>query len=688
MTETPLWRPGSVPAETSSFIGRSRECGEVAALLQRSRVVTLTGLAGVGKTRIALRVARDARDSFPDGVWVVELAPEQHGDLVAHDVAAVLGLREQSMRPQIEVLAEFLQDRRMLLVLDTCEHLLDACAHLVDRLTAEAEHLMVLATSRQPLGAAGERVVVVEPLPVPEPGDTDPVGNDAVRLFAERARALVPGVALDLNVVSRLCRRLEGIPLAIELAARRVRALAVEQIADRLDDRFALLAGGSRTPLGRHQTLRAAVGWSHELCTPDERLLWARLTVFAGSFDAESAATVCGDEWVDEVHGLLARLADKSLLVEGDGRFRMLGTVRDYGREWLRRLGEEDMMFRRHSEHYLSLVRRADAEWYGPDQLTWAAWARAELPNLRIALTSSIDEPAGLELAGLLWFVWACLGEFREGRYFLDQAIKFNQEPGIARARALWVRGWIAFSQGDYGMKAQSEEALAIALDYDDCVQAGFAAQTVAVFSICSGELDSVPGMLTRSAEYFDRAGRPSVGLAVTEAVWAMLFNLQGRFDEATEVLQRQWTRCVERGELWARAYGDQMRSQAELGRGEIDAAEVYARAALDVKWRLGDAKGSAMAMDQLAAVAAAGEEAELAACLLGAAERMWNTFGLPAFSSPEFAGPRDVTESLARAVVGDEAFDEAFRHGRTVPPDRAVECIREGKSLREAGSG
>ncbi|WP_093174896.1 ATP-binding protein [Sinosporangium album] len=665
-------------------MGRQRECDEVRELLLRSRAVTLTGLPGVGKTRIALKVAGDARSSYPDGVWVVDLSAERDGDLVPHAVAGVLGLREQSTRPQTEVLAEFTKDKDMLLVLDTCEHLLGACRQLINRLLAECPRVRVIATSRQPVGVAGEQVMAVEPLPVPEPGDTDPASHDAVVLFAERARALMPDTAPDPNMVARLCRLLDGIPLAVELAVCHLRALTVEQIAERLDDRFALLAGGRRTPLGRHRTLRTAVGWSHELCTPDERLLWARLTVFAGSFDVETATAICGDEWVDEVSGLIRRLVDKSLLISEGGRYRMHGAVRDYGREWLRRLGEEDMMVRRHSLHYLTLVRRAAAEWYGPDQLAWAAWARAELPDLRLALGRSRTEDTGLELAGLLWFAWVSLGELREGRHHLDRAIGPHTEPRPAHTRALWVRSWIADAQDDLDLRGQAEEALVVAMEQDDHLAAGYAARTVAVFALRAGEFDRAAAALARSSELFDRAGRPAVGPAVTEATQAMLFNAQGRYEEAAAVLQKQWARCAERGELWARAYGDRVRSQAELGRGEIGAAEAHARAALDTAWRFGDVAASATVLEQLAATAAAGGDGGAAGHLLGAARRMRTTFGLPRDGVPGCAGLRDDTERRARELVGDAVFEEELSRGLTVPPDTAVAGVRGGAPLRD----
>ncbi|GIH25490.1 hypothetical protein Aph01nite_38000 [Acrocarpospora phusangensis] len=648
----------NLPAETSTFVGRYLELSELRRLMGESRLVTLTGPGGVGKTRLAIRAAA----SDPGiRVYFAELAAERNGDLLAHAVAAALGLREQSVRPQAEVVADHLAGRRLLLVLDTCEHLIEAARDLAGRILAAAPGVRLLATSRQPLGLPGERVYRVEPL----------IAADAERLFCERAVAVLPQFT-PTDAVVRLCSRLEGIPLALELAARRLRALSPEEMADRLDDRFAVLGGGSRT--GRHDGLRSAVGWSHELCTPDERLLWARLSVFAGSFDVDAANQVCADERLANVPGLLARLADKSIVRAGDDRYRMLDTIREYGRDWLRELGEEELQLRRHRDYYLTLAREADADWFGPNQFTWALWVRCELPNLRLALDHSIASAVGLELVGALWFVWFCLGEIREGRYYLDRALERNSKPGPARTKALWAAAWVSFAQGDLDLVARrTAEACEAALAQEDWVGAGYAHLGLGALAIVKGDPAHGGAVVEQAIRYFDQAGGRHVGRLVAATVFSLCLLMRGEHERAAAVMAAQGTECELVGEVWARSCGDYIRSRVALGRGDAVAADRLARAGLKAVWRFGDVLGSAVAVDQLAVTAAAIGDHLRAARLLGAGQRIWDGFGLSQFGSPDFAGPRLEAEHRARTAVGDAAFDREYREGEAIPPERAV---------------
>ncbi|MFB9616380.1 AAA family ATPase, partial [Kutzneria kofuensis] len=356
----------------TSFVGRRREVAQAVRLLRRARLLTLTGVAGVGKTRLALRVAVRTREAFPDGVWLVELAALTDEKLLAPTVADALGIHhQQGQRSTTQTLADYLADKRLLLVLDNCEHLLDPCAVLTSRLLRATTGVRILATSRQALGTAGEHLLEVPPLPVPDLGQ--PVipraltRGEAVRLFAERAALARPGFAVDAGnraTVVRICHRLDGIPLAIELAALRVRAMPVAEILIGLDDYLGFLSTGSRVAVPRAQTLRAAIDWSFALCSSLEQQLWARASVFAGGFDLDAAEVVCGGMGIacEDVFDLVAGLVDKSVLTvvpdETDvrARYRMLEAIRQHGQERLASSGHLMVVRARHRDHYRQLV--------------------------------------------------------------------------------------------------------------------------------------------------------------------------------------------------------------------------------------------------------------------------------------------------------------------------------------------
>jgi len=351
----------NVPAELTSFVGRRRELAEIKRLLATTRLLTLTGAGGVGKTRLALRTAADVERAFPDGVWLVELAPLQDPALVAQAVFNALEFRDQSARWLMATIADYLADKNLLLVMDNCEHLLSACAVLVDNLLRACPNVHVLATSRQPLGMSGEVTLTVPSLSMPDHGSVAAEDRltdyEAIALFADRAVAALPGfqvVAANRDAVIQLCRRLDGIPLAIELAAVRLKALSVDQIVERLDDRFRLLTAGNRTAMPRHQTLQATIEWSYGLLSEPEQKLWTRLSIFAGGFDIAAAEQVCVGEGIAdiEVFDLIAGLLDKSILareeIGGKVRYRLLETLREFGLAKLRGYGQEAAFRHRH----------------------------------------------------------------------------------------------------------------------------------------------------------------------------------------------------------------------------------------------------------------------------------------------------------------------------------------------------
>ncbi|MBB4705118.1 LuxR family transcriptional regulator [Sphaerisporangium siamense] len=742
-------------------------------LLERGRVVTLTGVGGVGKTRMALRIARAVQPRFPDGVWFVELSSLREPELLGHTVCSVLRVAQQAGRPPMEVLAGFLGRRHALLVLDTCEHLAEECAAMLVTLLEAAPGLRALVTSRRVLGMPGETCYEVVPLPIepsplpvaplpvepsplpidPRPtgavpttwnptpaGSTPPNGapadgapadgvrvnrvpvngataknanvdgasvgdgnvdrrnvdgafadeglgsGGAVALFVERAGRVVPGFVATPEVAV-ICERLDGIPLAIELAAVRLRTLSVEQIMGRIDDRFGLLLDGDRGGQPRHRTMRTAIGWSHELCEPLERLLWARLSVFAGDFDLEAAQAVCADPggatglYPGQVPELLRALADKSILRrDGAGaaaRFRMLGTVRDYGADWLRELGERDLVRRRHRDHYLDLARRFDAAWFGPDQVAWYARMRRELPNLRSALdlchSEQAEHPVGLELAGRLAYFWMACGFIAEGRHHLRRALALSHAPSAGRSRALWVCAWLADFQGDLDEANDlATECLSQAFSRRDREAAGWGTICCANTGLHWGYVTEVLPMYERARRAHEEGGDHGAGVAVALAGEAYVLRRLGRYEQALACLRGQRALCDAYGDIWLRSTGDWVRSLIELDRGDPHAAERFGRASLRDKRALHDSLGIAAVVRSLAGAAAGLGDMERAARLLGVGDLVEDAFGLRIGRAlPN--GITERTEARAMDALGERTYRDAVTRGRELDLDRAL---------------
>ena len=510
----------NLPAQLTSFVGRERELAEVRRLLDTTRLLTLTGPGGTGKTRLALQVAAAPLERFPQGVWLAELAPLIDPAGVPAAVAAAVGVHEEAGQPLLATLVAALRTRALLLVLDNCEHLLDAGAGLVEALLRGCPQVRMIATSREVLGIAGETVWRVPSLALPAAGTLPPpdvlAQVEAVRLFVERAKAVQPHFALTAQnapVVVQICRRLDGIPLALELAAARLGGLSIDELAARLDHRFRLLTGGSRTALPRQQTLQAAVDWSYDLLSASERTLFNRLAVFSGGFTLEAAEAVCAGEPIAkiEVLDLLLRLVDRSLVIgeESDGnvdRYRLLETMRQYGRERLAAQGEAEALYALHFAHFRDAAERValaqrDLQRMELDRL------EAEHENLRQALGWALDLGAaqeGLRLAGALGNFWWRRGYFGEGRRWLGTLLLLPgaHERTLARARALkWQgtlglgNGWLAgrLVQGAGQWRALHEEALAIAREVGDEVEE---ARNLVYLGIALGTAD-YPGART-----------------------------------------------------------------------------------------------------------------------------------------------------------------------------------------------
>ncbi|GAA2205538.1 hypothetical protein GCM10009850_009960 [Nonomuraea monospora] len=672
------WQAGNLPAELTSLIGRRGELDQVRRACRRSRLVTLTGVGGVGKSRLALRAAADLRPEFSGGAWLVELSPLVDDSLLPHAIAKALRLTDQTTRPMAEVLAEHLYDREVLLVLDACEHLAGPCSGTVTTLLDAVPGLRVLATGRRPLAIPGELVLLVDPLPVPPEGAARPASGDAVALLAERATDTIPEFDLagqDQEAIGRLCRRLEGIPLAIELAAARLRDLPVAHLADRLDDRFASL-GDDPIALADppwHPGLRTAIGWSHELCEPAERLLWARLSVFAGDFDSEAVREVCADEALPEAHiGLLLdALADESILTwlpTGAGeRYRMLDTLREYGASWLRYLGEEERFKQRHREHYLSLATRGAAGWLGPGQISWYDRMIGEHDNLRAALEVALagkDGLPALELAGTLFFFWHGCGYAKEGRHYLQRAFALDTRPGQALVQALWADGHLAATQGDSDAAEVRAAQIALAATTGDAYALSCVRALRAMAGVIRGDL--IQAMAESEPAYQSRWEEEPLTVAKLVGLHcrAHALTADGRIEEAVAVLEDARTLCEQCGEQSMRSYGDFLRGQAELSAGRLDLAVTYGQAALRTRRRLHDSFGMGLTVDLLALAAGAAGRAHRAARLLGLAQRIWSTHGQAQAGVPALVAARRTCEEQARDLLGDNAYEAAYRTG------------------------
>ena len=585
---------GNLPAELTSFVGRRRKVAEVRRLLAGSRLVTLTGVGGVGKTRLALRAAAELRRAFPGGVWLVQLDQLRDEALVAQAIAGALGLQDRAGYSPAASLAEYLAGRQLLLVLDNCEHLVDAVAKLADQLLRAAAGLRVLATSREALIIDGEMVLPVPPLPVPEEGQPLTAAGlgvfPAVRLFAERAAQVVPGFAVteaNMAAVAGICRRLEGLPLAIELAAAQTRVLSPAQIDERLGDRLGLLTRGGRTNPARQQTLRASIEWSHELCSPAERLLWARLSVFAGGFELDAVEGVCADHRLaaEDVLELLAALADKSVLIaahgEGVARYRLPETLREFGQECLQRAGEYTVLRRRHRDWHEQLARRADTDWLSPQLADRTARLFREHANVRAAQDFCQAEPgeaeAGLRIALHVWlFYYWDAGHVSEGRYRLGQALARAGEPTVWRAQGLLLAGFLAIG-GDRGAAlALLEQGASLAGQLDDPATRAFAACVAGHIRLFAGDLPQATAHCEDGLAVLPAAAVPGRLRAHLLIIPAVAAGLAGD-EERAVACHRELAALTEAGSeyirRWYSAYSLWALGAAAWRRGDLDRA-------------------------------------------------------------------------------------------------------------------
>lgn len=687
----------NLPADVTSFVGRRRQITDTKRLLSESRLVTLTGPGGVGKTRLALHVAAAKRRSFHDGAYFIELAEIRDPGLLAYAAAENLGLHT-SARPVIDTIIEHLASREVLLVLDNCEHLVGDCALLVDALIRACPKVRILATSRQSLGLNGETTLSVSPMSVPEPDRTlSPdalVQYDSVRLFIDRAKAVLPQFDLhnqDCAVLTRLCRNLDGIPLAIELAAVWVRALSLSQIEERLSERYRLLTRGSPAAPTRQRTLRALMDWSYDLCSGPEQKVWARASVFSGAFDLAAVEYVgsCDGVPTEELPLVILSLVDKSILIreEDDGRvyYRMLETVREYGQECLVAAGEYNSIRRRHRDWYASVVDRFDAEFIGPDQEAWIRRLHREHANLRVALDFCMGEPGeavvALHMATMIDEYWSIRGINTEARHWFNLALAASPEPTRQRSSALCLSAWYALLQGDIdaGMQ-QLAEAAELAERLGGMGNRAFVTLIQGMVALFTGELESAASLIEDALSGF-RAKYPRGELfALTEL--GLTLALKGDREQGLAYLDECVATATQLGEVYWRAWALWATSFVEVDH-DLDRAEEAAIGALQIHGRTGGRLGLAFSIDTLAWVNERQGRHTRAATLFGAAAAVWHEIG----GSPDYYMPmgtahhRHVSET--RTALGADRYEAAFRCGYRLPQREAIDVALGSKAAK-----
>lgn len=729
-----------LPVQLTSFIGREQEIADVRQLLGTTRLLTLMGAGGCGKTRLALQVASQVADQFKDRVAWVELASVLEPALVPQTVATALGVPESPRQGMMDTLSNALRSRQLLLVLDNCEHLIGACRHLTVALLSVCHSLTVLATSREALACTGEMAWLVPSMSTPEaldantPSDPAPTWTryDAVQLFVDRAMSALPTFKLtDANAAAivRVCQRLDGIPLAIELAATRVNVLTVSQLAARLDDRFNLLTAGVRTTLPRHQTLRAAIDWSYDLLSEKEQALFRRLAVFVGGFTLEAAEAICAGEVGQaalvsaEILELLSHLIGKSLVVadtlHGDeARYHLLETIRQYAWDKVLEASEEQIVRKRHRDWYLGLAELAEPELEGSQQLAWMNRLEVEHDNLRTAFdfgsTDQEDTETRLQFAGALRIFWHLRGYWSEGRGRLARALAEACEETSACARALNGAGLLAWDQAEYApaltffekslalwRKLDHKAGIATSLNYLGAVawrQGEYAAARVALEeALTVGREASLPrevalslgllGVVAREERQYPAAMallEESISMArKLDLKWVLadsldtlggVLRLQKNYERATAVLEESLAISRELGNRWGMSFSLGKLGLVALEQGDGQHAIRLLKDSLILQHEIGDKRGMAYSLEGLARAAVMQHQDERAACVFGAAEALRESIGAPLPPAAQAEIERDV--ATLRARLNEQAFAVAWADGCAMKIEQTIAVV------------
>jgi predicted ATPase/class 3 adenylate cyclase len=678
----------NLPTQMTSFIGREKEIQEIKQAMLTHRLLTLTGSGGTGKTRLSLQVAAELLDDFPDGTWFVELAGLADPDFIPQTILSAVGIPEQPGMTVMQLLVDYLREKKLLLILDNCEHLLEASAKLVNTLLIGSSTLNIVATSREALGIAGEMIWHVPSLSLPDikqlPTMEQLSEYEAVQLFIERAALAQPHfqvTAENAPALAQICSRLDGIPLAIELAAARVRALSMEQIARRLDDRFRLLTGGSRTALERHQTLRATIDWSYNLLSADERLLLRRLSVFAGSWTLEAAEQVCVEGAGDlDVLDLLTHLIEKSLVLMDGSRYHMLETTRQYAREKLLDSEEGEALHNQHFAYFLDLAERGDQEVRGPSQVEWLQRLNAMRENWRAALEWAIETQqtgAALQMARKLDRSWFVRGDHTEAQYWLGRVLALPDSPGYPEAYSealtqLANHKWLII--GPREARPPAEQALAIARAHDDKWNTAKALAVLGLVLTNENDFAAAQSTLEESSALF-REVQDQWGYAHTLICLALGYYVQDDRAAALALHQEALVLFRELGDRYfesvaLRFIGNLLVKHDNLAGGLAAFREALMLAQqLDSKWEI------FALMLSFAEAAQGSRNPAQAVRLYVAAKKMADAMGA---WRPEDDAELQNSLASCRAALGESGFVTAAEQGRSMTMEQAIDCALE----------
>lgn len=695
-------RLGNLPADATTFVGRRAEVAEVRRLLSDARLVTLTGVGGVGKTRLAIRIAAGMQRAFHDGVWLVDLTRLSDPSMVLQAVVVTLQIHDQSSREPLRILADHLRDRQILLVLDNCEHVLQECATLADALLRVAPGVRILATSRQALNIPDEHTMLVPPLTLPadEPESLPGVlsaQSGAVTLFVDRAAAVHHDFALtaaNQGAVVGICRRLDGIPLAIELAAARLRTLTPEQILERLTDRYKLLTTGPRSAAPRHQTLQALIDWSFERMSTAEQLLWMRTSVFSGSFDLAAAEAICSGDGIktEDVIDLVAELIDKSILVREEhgrvARYRLLDTLREYGRRKLAVLGEEARVRLRHRDYYQHIAARTAVEQFGPHQVEWFSGLTLDYADLRSAMDYCLVTPDegqnGLRMAADLLFHWVRSYYLTEGRRWLDRMLAADSTPTLARADALWTDSWLAIIQGDTdAAPLLLDEAGRLGEQLDSPRLLGYVALFSGFAAMYSGDSATALRKYAEARALHVAAGNQQ-GLALTLIRLCLAHSYLGDSARAIALGEECVQLCDNVGDIWCKAYALMAMGVDVWRQGDARRATMLEQESLRLNRSLDARLGMALNLEVLAWVAASAGQFLHAGRLLGVLQTLKRSTGAPLSGYGHLAGYHDECVASVSGALGAEGYDAAVRQGADLNLAQAIALALREKEHQE----